>query len=368
MTTTTPDGRPGADAIPFATPETHPATPRTVAALATRPAAPASPAPSRAKTAPTTAKTAPTLAKIILATAATLPTLAAAAAACAPDNADDPFADAVVAYDPGANPAPGYTTPETALGSPERFTGEGVFPGCVTPFNSAFGLDEIVSIGSGGALTLAFDTPVTDDPANPFGVDLIVFGNALFIDAAFPAGEVGGLFAENVGTIELSADGVTWVPVPDVLPDGVFPTIGYADATPYQDVPGTVLTDFTKPVDPAMTMADVMGMSHADLIALYDGSGGGAGVDIGAVGLASVSFIRISNPDAGADNIEIDAVADVAPAGGPPGDLNRDGAVDASDLAILLAAWGVPGSPADLDGDGTVDAADLAILLANWTG
>jgi hypothetical protein len=51
------------------------------------------------------------------------------------------------------------------------------------------------------------------------------------------------------------------------------------------------------------------------------------------------------------------------------GDLDGDCAVDAADLAALLAAWGPCGKgacPADLDGDGTVGAADLTMLLANW--
>ncbi len=49
-----------------------------------------------------------------------------------------------------------------------------------------------------------------------------------------------------------------------------------------------------------------------------------------------------------------------------PGDLNLDGLVDATDLALLLGAWGTSGT-ADLNIDGTVDAADLAILLGSWT-
>ncbi len=50
-------------------------------------------------------------------------------------------------------------------------------------------------------------------------------------------------------------------------------------------------------------------------------------------------------------------------------DLNGDGVVDACDLILLLAAWGVnPGHPADCDGDGTVNAFDLALLLGSWTG
>jgi hypothetical protein len=48
------------------------------------------------------------------------------------------------------------------------------------------------------------------------------------------------------------------------------------------------------------------------------------------------------------------------------GDLNGDGVVNGSDLAILLGAWGGTGM-GDLNNDGVVDAADLAILLGAWT-
>jgi hypothetical protein len=48
-------------------------------------------------------------------------------------------------------------------------------------------------------------------------------------------------------------------------------------------------------------------------------------------------------------------------------DLDGDGIVGPSDLAILLGAWGTPG-PGDLDGDGVVGSADLAILLGAWSG
>jgi len=51
---------------------------------------------------------------------------------------------------------------------------------------------------------------------------------------------------------------------------------------------------------------------------------------------------------------------------GNPADLNGDGVVDGSDLAILLAAWG--GTDIDLNGNGVTDSGDLAILLAAWGG
>ncbi len=80
----------------------------------------------------------------------------------------------------------------------------------------------------------------------------------------------------------------------------------------------------------------------------------------------------------GADGIERDAranaaapcnasaVAIVAPVDLIAGDLNRDGVVDARDLAELLASWGAINPLLDLDEGGSVDAADLAILLSNW--
>ena len=53
------------------------------------------------------------------------------------------------------------------------------------------------------------------------------------------------------------------------------------------------------------------------------------------------------------------------------GDLNHDGIVNAEDLGLLIAAWGIcpRGVPcdADLNLDGRVDAADLGFLFANWS-
>jgi len=49
------------------------------------------------------------------------------------------------------------------------------------------------------------------------------------------------------------------------------------------------------------------------------------------------------------------------------GDLDLDGEVGPSDLAILLSLWGLVGDfETDLDGDGIVGPGDLSILLANW--
>lgn len=53
--------------------------------------------------------------------------------------------------------------------------------------------------------------------------------------------------------------------------------------------------------------------------------------------------------------------------GNCPTDLNGDGATNASDLALLLGAWGPqPDHPADFNNDGVVNASDLALLLGAW--
>ncbi|TVQ33096.1 MAG: hypothetical protein EA376_03310 [Phycisphaeraceae bacterium] len=54
---------------------------------------------------------------------------------------------------------------------------------------------------------------------------------------------------------------------------------------------------------------------------------------------------------------------------GVRGDVNRDGVVNAQDLALLLGAWGQSGDDvglSDLNGDGVVNSQDLAILLSYW--
>ncbi len=223
------------------------------------------------------------------------------------------YAGSVVSFDAGTGAAPGYVDPNNVLGSPTRYTGVSTpFPGAVTPFNSPWGSSDLYSFGNGGHVTVRFDTPVTNDPANPYGIDLLVFGNAFFFDPVnFDA--VANSVSSDGGLIEVSPDGTTWTTVPSVVADGLWPTLGYTDGTdPFGGPAGSVLTDFSRPVNPAF---DWHGKDYAQLVAGYNGSGGGAGVDIGALGLSQISYVRVSH--AGAGNIEIDAFSDVSPIPAP---------------------------------------------------
>ncbi len=220
-----------------------------------------------------------------------------------------PFATQVVSYTPGTGTSPGFDNPLVALGEPSRFTPDANFPAAVTPFSAPYKGEQIVSVGAGGSLVLAFDHPVTNDPQNPFGVDLLVFGNSFFYDPITFTARADELFGGR-GKLEVSPDGAAWTTVPNFRPDGVYPTLGYADLTDaFATAPGAVPTDFTRPVDPSL---DWHAKNFAQLVVGYNGSGGGAGVDIGALGLSSVSFLRFTVPAGESGVVNIDAVSDVA--------------------------------------------------------
>ena len=69
--------------------------------------------------------------------------------------------------------------------------------------------------------------------------------------------------------------------------------------------------------------------------------------------------------------IDADAngVPDVCEVNPCPGDITNGGTVDATDLSIVVAAWGTNGQgefQADIDDSGLVDGGDLALVLGGW--
>lgn len=119
---------------------------------------------------------------------AILPVAALASAAVA----QSPFAAAVIDY----RPAPGQFVNDPLFNDPAKALGRPYGGGFQDPDNSS-----LVTLGGfGGTLTLAFDHTVTDDPANPFGLDAIIFGNAFWVE-----GDPHRKWAEG-GHIEVSRD------------------------------------------------------------------------------------------------------------------------------------------------------------------
>jgi hypothetical protein len=223
------------------------------------------------------------------------------------------YAVQVVSYDQGTTPAFDFSTSRpynlaaTALGSPERFTGEGVFPGAVTPFSPPFLRDELVSIGEGGQLTLRLSNYARPQAGAP---EIGIFSNVGLADQAYPNGQVGSpasTFGTDSALVEVSADGVSWKSLGNTAFD--IPTNGYTDVTdPYSGTAGSAPSDFQQPC--AGTLDDFSGLKYynaggGDILGLLAGSGGGKWLDISGTGLSKVGYVRFSVADDGNPNVKL---------------------------------------------------------------
>ncbi|MBN2584001.1 MAG: PEP-CTERM sorting domain-containing protein [Planctomycetes bacterium] len=225
----------------------------------------------------------------------------------------DPWADIVVSYNAGD--ATDYTNSSVVLGEPSRTTAawpEGTESVRMTA--SAWQESEVLKIGNGGSLVVGFRTPVENDPLNPFGIDLLIFTNLAYASSDWPANQTIGSplysFGGAIGTISVSQDGVLWYQVTSTGP--MFPTHAYLSAEADAYATGATPTDYTLPVDPSLSGDDFAGLSLTAALALYNGSGGGLGIDLsalegGTVGLDWIQYVKIE----GATNA-LDGFADVA--------------------------------------------------------
>ena len=193
------------------------------------------------------------------------------------------------------------------------------------PFNvNPNGDNVLATLSLNTAITVRMGRRVEDDPANPFGVDFIVFGNAFFQHTTFETvsdlTDLNTLLLNNPATaflddkvkVSVSPDNVNWYRFDHgPLGDQLFPTNAYAwdaDAATWTDHE----LDPTRPVDPSLTLSDFNGLTAADALGLYDGSAGGTGFDLAESGFAWIQYVRFEGL-AGFDVGEIDAVADVKP-------------------------------------------------------
>lgn len=74
----------------------------------------------------------------------------------------DGFADSVINYNTGTGFSSGFTNSPVVLGSQTS---------SATPFAPAFRNTQLLSIGTGGSLTVKFDAPIQNDPSHPYGCD-----------------------------------------------------------------------------------------------------------------------------------------------------------------------------------------------------
>jgi len=222
----------------------------------------------------------------------------------------DPFADAVHALALGVQG--GFGGSAAVLGPPR---GDGAFSGSL----------DVLSLGVGGAIELAFEDHVVFDGPGP---DFIVFENPILELVGL---ETGAPFSEPA-RVSVSADGVSWTAFPCELElaaaplfpgcAGIYPVFASADdpATPHASVP---------------TLAPVEALIGRSLLEFEPpGGAGGDLFDLADVGLAYARFVRIEAapfalPPVGADNagFDLDAVAAIHAV--PPDDADADGVPDA---------------------------------------
>ena len=242
---------------------------------------------------------------------------------CPGDADSSDWATAVIDYVKGQNAEPAYTNPAVALGEAARYVQDYATSAeaAVTVFQAACMPGQIVSIGNNGRLTLAFDGVVTnaDDPVHPYGVDLIVYGNTFFAVAGtdyFNSPWVAS--SAEPGAIWLSADGTSWFRATNALADALLPT----QSLDLNSQP----SDYLLPPDPALLTNDYANLYTSDenpwyysnTVAAYQGSAGGAPVDLSALAdsggaptsLAFATQIRIVDPP-DTKSTEVDAVARV---------------------------------------------------------
>jgi len=240
------------------------------------------------------------------------------------------FATTVVRSAGYSTPFGVHTNPAAVLGKPTtQFLDPFInFPSPVVatvsaslvlaPFNTdPAGQPVITKVDTGQEIVVSFDHNVEDDPSNPFGLDLIVFGNTSFIqlnggfvlaDSDMENVLIGpSSFGSGSVTVSVSPDDVNWYTYSSgPSGDGLFPTQAFAWDRSQHDW-GNEL-DFTQPVDPSLIGADFAGLSVADAIdQLYDGSGGGAGFDLAESGFSFIRFVKVTGGGG-----EIDGFADVA--------------------------------------------------------
>jgi len=170
----------------------------------------------------------------------------------------------------------------------------------------------------GGSFSPSADLPAGDSARSVALADLDDDGD---LDAALVVDDAGtGDRLVRILRNDLTADGLAFAPAEDVS-TGAEPIL--------------VLSD------------DVDGVSGPDVVAVNDQTGGGSG--------SSSALGPMMDNDVSVLLTPIPCTAD----------LDGDGHVSSSDLALLLGSWGSPG-PADLDGSGAVGSADLALLLGAW--
>jgi hypothetical protein len=227
----------------------------------------------------------------------------------------------VASYDAGTTAATGYNNLAAPLGAPANTNGGNAFEGVISPFNTPYKTNDILSIGETGHLTLRLSNYVIPQA---LGREIGVFTNVGLADDNYPNGKADAVpttFGVDSALVEVSENGTIWASLGSVTFD--IPANAYTDLTdPFSLTNGIVPTDSQKPFTGSLT--DFAGKTYAgaspNILELLDGSAGGTWLDISSTGLAQVGFIRFTVPENALSRIslEVDAVSIASAALGAP--------------------------------------------------
>ena len=232
--------------------------------------------------------------------------------------ASNDWASEIIEYTPGENVPFGYTNASAALWHASEITDYEGSNTAVSVINPPWQNNQIVSVGTGGKLILKMGKRVNnyDEPEHPFGIDLLVYGNTFFVydyNEGLPETNTWYTSSEEPAEIWVSADLTNWFIVTNCYADALLPTQSI-------DINGEP-SDYLYPPSPDLLSNDWFDgtWSYSNTVAVYDGSAGGAPVDLSqlkaadgeATNLSYINYVKIENPISG-NAAEIDAIAAVA--------------------------------------------------------
>ncbi len=236
------------------------------------------------------------------------------------------FAVQVVSFSGVSTNAP-YNDPAAILGQP-TLTFVDIAEDGVTnrtsiidpPYNVApNGSNVITEITNGGQITVMMGRKVCHNPNNPYGTDLMVFGNSFFTASGFSGAVsdatdldtalLGFGLAGHSTTVSVSQDGTNWYTFPNTA--NLFPDNAYRWDDPNQSWTDEQLNP-NKPLNPSVYGTSFDGQTVAYALNQFIGSAGGTGYDLQASGFPWIQYVRVQ-PGPGAYTV-IDAIAAVNPA------------------------------------------------------
>ncbi|HEY4416751.1 MAG TPA: hypothetical protein VGO57_13760 [Verrucomicrobiae bacterium] len=182
------------------------------------------------------------------------------------------------------------------------------------------GNNVITEINKNGQITVKLGRKIYDNPNNPYGADLIVYGNSFFT-----AGHLTDFVDDdtdlNVATLSSAPNGSTHPTIVSVSQDGTnwftYPTVAYlfsSEADRWDDTNSSWTDEEmnpTKPLNPFLYTNNFSGQTVASALDQFVGAAGGSSFDLKASGLPWIQYVRVASTSS--TYTVIDAIAAVNP-------------------------------------------------------